>query len=540
MVLSALRKCFSRKSCAPIRKPAKRTLRMENLEDRSVPATFNVGAGYTYATIGEALTAAKHASGADTVVVHAGTYSEALVINDTAKVTLKASGNVVINAPANMDPLVLSGTPVGAAVIDIYSKNVTIDGFKVNGATNTDGDLFAGIRVVQDGSATIKNNTVMGMLNANDAAANIGIQVGTSRVSTVLGSGTAKVTDNIILDYKGAGILVDGDDASAKVKGNTITGRGLANQGIAQYGVQVSRGATARVESNTISGNDIDGAVEGGSNPATTSAGIFFFEGGKKSVAAKNNIFGNDDGILVQDSNGNSGGAIQIVNNDIYENNGYAGIAIISSNNVDVKNNDVYNNTSWNGIALDEVFYVDVTGNDITNNINADGIYVFGGGCNTIKCNETDSNGYSGILIEDSTNNLIWNNSSWSNALNGIYIYGGSGNDIWLGDSVNNVLDGILIEESSSNTVVGNFLVGNGGYGLRLVNADNTFVAFNLICSNDEGSIFIDSDSTGTVMIANRTDTPPEREGSNGASGYSLAYSTSFSDADVATSGLED
>lgn len=529
MLPTVLRKWLAPKSVSPASRQA-RGLRMEYLEDRTVPATFTVNPGQS---IQAALNAAAAASGSDTVVVNAGTYTEALTITDANNVTLKASGLVTINAPANMTPVTLSSVNLGAAVIDIYSKKATVDGLRINGATNTDGDLYAGIRVIQGGSATIKNNTVTGLLNGADITGNIGIQVGTSNVTGTAGAGTAKVTNNVVSNYKGAGVLVDGAGGSAQVKSNTITGRGLAN-GDVQYGVQVSRGATARVESNTISGNSF-------TTEFTASAGIFFYQaGGRASVAAKNNIFGNDDGILVQESNGTCNGAIEIVNNDVHHNTGFAAIHVLLSNNVEVENNDVFCNTTSNGIALGESSGVEVEGNDVRSNPYADGIYVFGGANNVINCNDSRDNGYNGVFLEDSVNNLVYNNLTSGNDENGIKVLGGSGNDLWLGASTCNILDGILLQDTTGTTVVGNALLANGGYGLRLVNADNTFVAFNLITCNDAGSVFIDSASTGTVMIGNRTDTPPVREGSTGSGGNSWHYSHSHSHADDDSAGLDD
>src|SRR5262249_42501215 len=154
---------------------------------------------------------------------------------------------------------------------------------------------------------------------------------------------------NTISGYYGAGIVVDGSGGVGTITNDTITA--MPNPGIAQYGVQVSNSATARVEKNTISGNDIDGAVPGGSNPSPVSAGILFFQdNGARSVAAKNTVFGNDEGIRVDSTTGTCQGAIEIVQNDVSGNNGYAGINIRLSSNVEVENNDVFNNTSFNGI----------------------------------------------------------------------------------------------------------------------------------------------------------------------------------------------
>lgn len=476
MFLSTLGKLLRRKpSAAPARRAG--ALRVESLESRVVPATFTVSPGES---IQAALNAAAARNGADTVVVKAGTYTEALVVNDAARVTLRAAGAVTLLSPANLTPLTLGGTRVGAALIDIYSDNVTVDGFTVSGATNTDGDLFAGIRVIRGGSATIRNNTVTGLLNASDPDANIGIQVGTSRVPGAPGAGAATVTDNTVLNYRGAGVLVDGRWASASVEGNTITGRGAANGGGVQYGVQVSRGATACVSDNTISGNDSDGPAAGGSNPDPTSAGVYFFDAGCGNRASGNAVFGNDTGILVD----RSAGSVEIEDNCVYRNNGYAGIAVLLSRNVEVEGNAVFNNTALNGIALDRSRGIEVERNDVFNNANADGIYVFQGGGNRIAGNDVSGSGYNGILIEDSANNCLVGNRTTGNAQNGVKVLGGSGNDILFGRSAGNGGNGILLQDTRDTAVIGNVLVGNAGAGLRRVNADGVFAAFNWIACN--------------------------------------------------------
>lgn len=520
-------------------------IRVEALEDRWCPAVLTVdddrvqrpNAGFT--TIAAALAAA---APGDEIQVFTGTYREQLTIGK-ANVRLTAkpanANDVVIAAPADVLPTTVGAVNIGGALLDITATRVTVSGFRID-ATTADGDLFAAVRVRNGGSATISRNDVVGPTASSDPQSGIGVLVGTSRLTGTAGQGTARVDRNTVREYRGAGVVVDGAGGTATVTANAITGRGAANAGVAQYGVQVSRGATARVERNTISGNDIDGAVAGGSNPATASAGILFFQAGAgRNVAARNTVFGNDEGIRVDETVGHCGDAVDVVNNDVYGNNGYAGINIRLSSGVEVENNDVHNNTSWNGIALDESNAVVVKNNDIQDNPNADGIYVFLGHNNRIVCNDAERNGYNGILLEDSFNNWLWNNTTRQNAINGIKILGGSGNDVWLGDSVSNVEDGILLESTSGNTVVGNYLGSNGQYGLRLVDADNTLVAFNLITGNSAGSIFIDANSTGTVEICNRTDTAPVREGTTGALGTSAAYTTTSSTADAATADLD-
>src|SRR5262249_24545299 len=158
--------------------------------------------------------------------------------------------NVQIKAKADVTADTVAGVPLGDAIIDVRATKVVIDGFTIDGSTNADGELYAGIRVIDGGAAAIKNKAITGMA-APDPQFGIAILVGTSRGTG--SKGTADIKSNTISGYSGAGVLVDGSQASATLKTNVITGRGAATVGIDEFGVQVSRGASARVESNTIS-----------------------------------------------------------------------------------------------------------------------------------------------------------------------------------------------------------------------------------------------------------------------------------------------
>jgi parallel beta-helix repeat protein len=520
-----LQKALTPKSCRSVRNPARAALRVENLEDRTVPTVLTVGVGQQFATIGAAIAAAP--AGAE-IDVYSGTYTEQLVDATGLQLIAKpTSGAVVIAAPATL-------TGNGAVIEITTAAKAKLSGFTIDAshATNANFDVL----VDAGGSATISNNTILGPVTPANANLGIGVQVGFNGTG-----GVAKVNSNAISGYEGAGVVVDGSGGSASIKNNTITGRGTANAGIVEYGVQVSNGATARVENNTISGNTLQGAVPGGYNPNPTSAGIFFFQdGSKQSVAAGNTLSGNDDGVLVQLSSGTAAGAIQIVNNDVHGNFGYAGIFALSSNNVKIANNDVSNNSTFNGIAMNFSGGVQVEFNVVHDNVNADGIFDFQGNGNFIWANTAFSNGNNGINIDTTTNDEIWNNVTHNNTFSGIHVIGGSGNDIWLGTSNTNVMDGIRLENTTGNTIVGNAIQSNGGFGINLINAKNTLIAFNLITGNQAGAINIDANSTGTVQIANRTGTPPQQDGTCGASGTSSAWTNSHANADNDVVGLDD
>jgi parallel beta-helix repeat protein len=452
---------------------ASRRVRLEALEERLAPATLLVDASGTHKPGAfTTIQAAIDAAGAnDTVKVFQGTYAEALTINKTGLSLVAAGPGVTIQSPASVKPF---SAALGAAVIDVYAKNVTVAGFTVDGSTNTDGNLDAGIRVIQGGSATIEDNTITGLTTAANVQFGIGVQIGTSR-DGVAGAGTATVVDNVITTYLSAGVLVDGSSASAGVKDNTITGRGLGNNGLNQYGVQVSRGASASVEGNVISGNDVDGAVPGGSDPSPTSAGIFFFQV-SRAAASSNDVSGNDDGILVQQSTGANHEAIEVEGNRVSNNNGFAGIQVRDSRALEVEGNTVANNGTFNGIALSGSSDVEVSGNRVFGNA-GDGIYVFQSSGNEIDGNRSYRNGGSGIFLEQSSTNDVENNRSWANQQDGIRLLGGAGNAVTGNRLRRNAQDGISLESSDHNVLKSNEIWFSGANGVHLLGASSNVIS---------------------------------------------------------------
>jgi len=484
MYRSAVRKMFAPKSCAPVRRAAPSGLRVESLEERAVPATLTVDAdgGRQYVTIQAAVNAA---GTNDTVLVYnknvapgAADYQE-LVNIPAGKTGLKlkaAESGVVLGAGA--------GTGAGDAVIDIMSTKVTVEGFKIDG---TGANLDAGVRITGGGAATVKSNTITNVVSTNPLFG-IGVQVGTQAGS----KGTADIRNNTIAGYSGAGVLVDGSQANATVFDNAIVGRGAANAGVDQFGVQVSRGASARVEKNDISGNT-----------ANNSAGVFVLQTGKKVVVAKNDIFDNGYGIYFQEVTGDSNGRSEILNNDLCNNDGFAALVLDASTRIDVKNNDL-NGGDGDGILLTGSDNNSIRNNKVRN-FAGDGIYLGESDCNEVKNNDVFCNGLNGIEVDESNNNWLWNNTTSSNAADGMTVKNSTGNDIWLSSSFCNVEDGISLYNADCTTIVGNYLGSNGGAGLRLVDSQNVFIAHNLIQNNGGGAIVVDSAST-YCSVGNRTD----------------------------------
>ena len=119
-------------------------------------------------------------------------------------------------------------------------------------------------------------------------------QAGTSTGTAATGT----LSGNTITKYQKNGVVVSGTGAAVTVQGNTVTGEGPISY-IAQNGIQISFGATARVFGNIVTANDyLPAKVTGcglliykaGGVSASTKAGISY-------IKAENTILGNETDI---------------------------------------------------------------------------------------------------------------------------------------------------------------------------------------------------------------------------------------------------
>jgi parallel beta-helix repeat protein len=130
----------------------------------------------------------------------------------------------------------------------------------------------------------------------------LGLEIGHKRNGQV---GSAKIKAVSIEGYEKNGITVDGPGSKAKISDVVIKGQPLVN--VAQNGIQVSRGATAKISAATIEGNEC-GASSCGPNTkgfagpeeweeAEDAAGVLFYEAGGKSFVKSSSLNGNDVAI---------------------------------------------------------------------------------------------------------------------------------------------------------------------------------------------------------------------------------------------------
>ena len=141
--------------------------------------------------------------------------------------------------------------------------------------------------------------TNLQVLNINQAGGASGCQEGNGIEVRNFGSSptTSKVVidSNTVVAYQKTGIVVSGN-ADGTVTNNTVAGYGPQGQ-IAQNGIQIGFGATARVKFNTVVGNAYTGN-------STVSGGILVIAGpfydSPYSVGAQiqnNTLVGNDIGV---------------------------------------------------------------------------------------------------------------------------------------------------------------------------------------------------------------------------------------------------
>lgn len=366
MALSTLRH-WLRRSSSPIRKPGRfqRRPQFDSLETRYAPATITVGPNDS---VQAAITAA---SSGDTIRV-LGVHKEQIVINDIGheRDDLKiVAGNphAAIVAPDNI-------AAPGSLIQISGSQNVTIRGLTIKGpAETTTPDLY-GILVNGGGSAKIVGNRIS---NITDDPLS-GVQRGIAIYIGGDGGGSATIDGNLITRYQKAGIVVSGADSTATIDDNVVYGQGPTTV-IAQNGVQISDGATAKITDNVIAGNtftpntfaasgillDASGKVTIEDNVVSRNSIGIFVSAAAEGLVIKENVVARNDllGIYLDSTSG-----AKLLGNIVSFNGSsdpasVGGIALGNSTNNRIEGNISFHNTGY-GLALDS----NSTGNTITRN----------------------------------------------------------------------------------------------------------------------------------------------------------------------------
>ena len=267
----------------------------------AIPAgcIVNTNTGLGYPTIQAAIDAPQTLGG-HVIELCPGTFNETVTINKS--IHLKGqSGQTATTIIAPPSTLPAASDPLSSIVIVSGSGvNAEISGLTIQGPGLTScGSMGRGIFVRDGAYANIHDNRILDIRdNPFSGCQNgIAIQVGRQLYST---TGTATIANNQITGYQKGAIIVDNTLSSAIITGNTITGAGTSAV-TAQNGVQISRGATATISGNVISGN----SYHNESNPSNWGAcGILLYQSGEVALTGGNNLSGNDQNYYAYDVTG--------------------------------------------------------------------------------------------------------------------------------------------------------------------------------------------------------------------------------------------
>ncbi len=191
----------------------------------------------------------------------------------------------------------------------------------------------------------------------------------------------------------------------------------------------------------------------------------------------------------------------------------YAGIKLVSNNNILTGNNASNNNY---GIRLYNSNNNTLNGNNASNNY--DGIHLEYSNNNTLNGNNASSNNQYAILLASSTNNMLSSNYG-SNNIYGIYLYYSNGNTLFRnnfsnkynaitmyysnnnklnGNNASNTNDGIDLANSNNNTLSYNN-VSHNFMGIYLVNSNNNRIYHNNILNNTNPGIYLRNSSNNII-----------------------------------------
>ena len=189
--------------------------------------------------------------------------------------------------------------------------------------------------VEMGGSAVIEHNHITHIRDNPFSGCQNGLAVLIGRQSMMqTGSGTVK--NNKIDDFQKGGVVVDNTNSSADIENNLVQGVGPTIL-IAANGIQVSRGATAQVKNNDVSGNVY--------TPGTvTSTGILLFQSGATDIE-NDRLHANDTAIYAFSSDSGT-----TVNNNGAVGSTFDGITVDTSSGVGIHNNQSLSNDQGIGV----------------------------------------------------------------------------------------------------------------------------------------------------------------------------------------------
>jgi parallel beta-helix repeat protein len=254
-------------------------------------------------------------------------------------------------------------------------------------------------------------------------------------------------------------------------------------------GVDPTNSAVVEIHADWV--NVIGFTVSNSAEPYRNRAGIYLHYTGSDNATISNNIIKYISwGIEILNSNS------KVENNTIYSNS--IGIFLLGVNNI-ILNNNLFNNNdgiyvegrnhiiegnmisshNYSGITLDHSLYNEVYNNNISN---SDAIYIGYSDHNNINNNIISNNDW-GFWIQDSDDNNM------------------EGNTIYM-----NTYDGIRLDSSNDNNIVNNFVSTNNRYGIYLYWNSNDNIISNNNISQSQIGIYNYRSSRNSISGNNMTD----------------------------------
>ena len=279
------------------------------------------------------------AAAGSVIDICSGTYVEQLQV--TEGLTLKAAGaGVTVQLPASpQNSTTTCDTEIPSPQYEpnqdllaiCTSGTVTIQGLKFEAkwpagtCYDSEYGIFAG------GGATVKitGTTVADAGNpppdpASGCQGGVAIQLGSARV-TPNEVAHGFLSNDIVTNYQKNGIDVTGAGATGVIGGTTVTGSGPTEH-IAQNGIEVAFGGSAKIKTSSVSGNECNVAVCG-PNPITQTqaTGVLLLAAAPGTSVSSSTISHNDIGVYYEDEEATAPSKPQVLissnqlNEDRYE-----------------------------------------------------------------------------------------------------------------------------------------------------------------------------------------------------------------------------
>ena len=293
-------------------------LRVQTLEDRVTPSVTDLTTHLSYPTIQAAVNAANTG---DTLLADPGTYNEHVTINKS--LTLEgAQHGVDARARSGSESIVNGG---GFSPFYVTANDVTIDGFTIEGADGSLGNVFpggfgielapgtAGAHVVNN----IVENNIVGMALTNASTTDQAVVQHDLFENNTLG-GSAGGTD-IYADQFTAG---SGGVNDTLINANTFTNSSFVGDA---WALGISNTGTTPFSGITFSNNTV----------TNHGRGVYFFNTANSSVSGNVITGASHYAIGIFGSNGTpASSAISITNNALNENgSGGAAIEVVDDTN---------------------------------------------------------------------------------------------------------------------------------------------------------------------------------------------------------------